>query len=237
MLILLLAACGLSSFDSELSSLEQGGRADNAQGDTGSDTGWQDTGWQDTGSQDTGDAPTDGPDSARPPQAGDLIIHELMINPSAVSDAQGEYTELRSLSSDWLDLSGVALADEDVDLSELLPVYSGSLLLAPGELLVVCASSTGNGGVNCQATIDAKSTGGGFVLANSEDEVIVLSASGKTLDTVRYSGDFAPTGAALGLRPSKQDAASNDTASNWCAQASGLSGGDAGTPGEDNNGC
>jgi hypothetical protein len=235
MLILLFAACGLSSFDSELNSLER----EAALGQDEADTGWQDTGW-DTGSNDTGTLDTgsqSGPDSARPPHVGDLIIHELMINPSAVSDAQGEYTELRNLSGDWLDLSGVALADEDVDLSELQQVYKDSLLLAPGELLVVCASSSGNGGVDCQATIEPKSTGGGFVLANSEDEVIVLSASGKTLDTVRYSGDFAPTGAALGLRPSKQDAASNDSASNWCAQANGLSGGDAGTPGENNNGC
>ena len=229
MLILLFLACGLSSFDSELTTLDEGD--DSGYGD--SDSG--DSGW-DTGTDDTGEV-GEGPDSARAPRLGDLLIHELMINPTAVADNLGEYTELRNLSGDWLDLNGVSLADEDVDLSVLQPVYKDSLLLAPGQLLVVCAASAGNGGVNCQATIDPKSTGGGFVLANSEDEVVVLNAAGKTLDTVRYSGDFAPTGAALGLQPSKQDLTANDAMGNWCVQSSPLSGGDSGTPGENNNGC
>lgn len=227
MLILLLAACGLSSFDSELSSLEGADRwpQDSGSwdsGETGADSGWQDTG--------SAEAP-------RAPQVGDLLIHELMINPSAVADNLGEYTELRNLSADWLDLSGVALADEGVDHSVLVPSYTDSLLLAPGGLLVVCASTTGNGGVDCQASIDPRSTGGGFVLANSEDEVLVISASGTLLEAVRYSGDFSPTGAAVGLRPNKQSASANDAPENWCAQAADLSGGDAGTPGANNNGC
>ena len=82
-----------------------------------------------------------------------------------------------------------------------------------------------------------KSTGGGFVLANSEDEVLVISATGQTLDTVRYAGPSVPTGAALGLRPSIQDPGANDLSGNWCAQVSRLSSGDAGTPGADNDSC
>ncbi|MFT5585853.1 MAG: hypothetical protein ACI9VR_003446 [Cognaticolwellia sp.] len=229
MFMLLLAACGLASFDSDLSSIDSGS--------AGRDSDRNDSGWNDTGEADTGDGQSTGPDSARTPRPGELLVHELMINPSAVSDGQGEYTELRNLSTDWLDLAGVALADDDVDLSELQQVYAQSLLLAPGGLLVVCASSTGNGGVDCQATINPKSTGGGFVLANSEDEVIVLSASGQTLDTVRYGGSFVLTGAALGLRPSSQDAVANDSLGNWCEQTTGLSAGDSGTPGANNNGC
>ncbi len=238
MFIILFLACGLTSYDSQLIS-EQGPERSGTESDSGwQDTGWEDSGWQDTGTQDTGpdSVPGDSPESARPPRSGEVFIHELMINPSAVADSKGEYTELRNSSSDWLDLHGFALADEDVDFSELLPT-GADLVVGPGELLVVCASATGNGGVSCQATIDPKSTGGGFVLANSEDEVLLIDASGATLDAVRYSGDFAPTGAAVGLRPSKQSASANDSAGNWCEQASGLSGGDAGTPGDDNNGC
>ena len=222
-LLFLLAGCGLSSFDSELSSTDSttaGPNSPDSDSDSNSDTGVQ-----------------SGPSSARPPQAGELLVQELMINPSAVSDAQGEYTELRNLSTDWLNLTGVALADEDVDRSELQPVYTDSLLVSPSGLIVVCAASSGNGGVNCQATINPKSTGGGFVLANSEDEVLVISATGQTLDTVRYAGPSVPTGAALGLRPSIQDPGANDLSGNWCAQVSRLSSGDAGTPGADNDSC
>src|SRR5258707_508127 len=46
---------------------------------------------------------------------GPVVINEVMINPSAVSDAGGEYVELYNSGPSVVDLQGWTLRDDDVN--------------------------------------------------------------------------------------------------------------------------
>jgi len=177
--------------------------------------------------------------SARYPVVGDLVITELMIYPRATDDASGEWVELRNVTGDWLDVSGHRLADRGVDDVEITPVGEASLVIAPGSHLVLCAEANywDNGGVDCNGTFRYWTLGGGFALANGEDEVQFRSPFGTVLDEVRYHAGFAVEGEAIGLKPTSTSVIANDSSSNWCAQDDFMAFGDAGTPGEQNNAC
>ena len=177
--------------------------------------------------------------SARYPLVGDLVITELMIYPRATDDASGEWVELRNVTGDWLDVSGHRLADRGVDDVEIVPVGEASLVIAPGSHLVLCAEANywDNGGVDCNGTFRYWTLGGGFALANGDDEVQLRSPFGTVLDEVRYHTGFAVEGEAIGLKPTSTSVIANDSSSNWCAQDDCMAFGDAGTPGEQNNAC
>lgn len=221
--------------------------------DTG---GWADTGWAeadapgDEADPDAGDVggsdgstpnpePGGSRDNPRPPVPGDLVLNELMINPAEVSDASGEWVELWNRSDAWVDVEGYRLADDNVDDYTFDPTDEDSLIVAPGGFLVVCASrdAAANGGVPCDAEYFYQTWGGGFALANSEDEVVLVDPDGVEVDRVAYGAGFVRTGAALGVDPSRATVGGNDAADGWCAQSARLASGDLGTPGQENDRC
>ncbi len=175
-----------------------------------------------------------GPVAPRAPEAGELVLAELMIDPAAVADAHGEWIEIVSVASDPLDWTGLELADDGVDLTVAL----GSGVVAPGGRFVVCADgdAAANGGVSCDGTWLYHAFGGGLALANTGDE-LEIRLGGAVLDRVTWSAGFAEVGAATGLEPSAENAADNDEATRWCAAVAALPGGDSGTPGEPNRPC
>jgi Lamin Tail Domain len=209
-----------------------GGGSDGGSGDGGGvDGGSSDGGANDGGSGDGGDPEPD----RRAPRVGDLLITELMIDPSAVEDRAGEWFELQNSSDAILDLSGLRVSDLGIDTFE--PTPRGSWELTPGGVVVVCAAATGNGGVDCQATYTYDTFGGGLAFANTGDELVVTGEDGSELDRVVWTEADVPTGAALGLDPRWTSPSENDQMGRWCAQSALLSGGDAGTPGAANDGC
>lgn len=212
-------------------------------GDT--DTGNQDStiedtaDTEDTGFEDTGDGGGDdggGDDTQMEPRApgyAELVISELMVNPAAVDDSAGEYVELYNPTADSLLLDGVILADLDSD-AVVLP---DGLVLEPGEYLVLCAQDHDNGGVSCDATFPYGTTGGAFAMANTGDEVVLWSAAEELIDFVEWSDGTVAAGKAMGFTAGTLDATRNDDLASACAQQTGLSGGDWGTPGVVNDGC
>ena len=187
----------------------------------------------------TGSGGTTTPGSARGPGPGEMIFTELMIHPRATDDSQGEWVELRNVGTAWVDLADHQLGDRGVDGVEIVPVSSGSLMVAPGEYLTICAVAEywDNGGVDCDGTFHYWTLGGGFAMSNTEDEARLLSPDGSLVDEVRYTEGFSSEGEALGLRPGVTSALINDDEDAWCDQRSFLSFGDAGTPGQDNDNC
>lgn len=191
------------------------------------------------GSEGTGTGPGESSSTARVPSIGEVIITELMIDPDAVADQQGEWVEIQNNTVHWLDLTGHRLADGGVDDMEIDPVSSDSLIVRPGGFLVICAEGDyfDNGGVECDGTIRWWTFGGGFAMSNVEDEVLLKGSDGWPLDRVRWVEGFVEVGGAMGLDPDEHSIARNDDLDLWCEQWSWLPFGDSGTPGETNDPC
>ena len=111
----------------------------------------------------------------------DLLISEVMVNPAALSDTQGEWFELYNPTTDEINLRALTLGDDGSDLHRI----ESDLLILPGQYLTL-ARFTDPGFVPDYIYDD-------FTLTNTEDEIVF---SDGTLDLLRleYSGGFAVAG-------------------------------------------
>ena len=158
------------------------------------------------------------------PSVGNLVINEIMINPLAVTDAAGEWFELYNPTAQFIDLFGVVIRDDGLDIHTI-----ASSVIVPPNGLVVLGKSTNfaaNGGV----VVDYEY--GNFILGNSGDQ-IVIEFSSTEIDRVDYISTFDTSARSKELSTSFQDAVSNDNLANWCDadDLDTLPGGDKGTPG------
>lgn len=164
------------------------------------------------------------------PGVGDLVITEIMKDPDLIDGDLGEWFEVLNASGATLSLEGVLVQDDDADAFAL----TGEL--ASGARLVLAASGDGaqNGGIEGAVAWPTDT----FKLKNDEDQ-IVLSLSGLTLDAVRYDADFPDDPArATSLDPAETSAVQNDDEDAWCnADSYYGSLGLRGTPGSANDAC
>jgi hypothetical protein len=153
-----------------------------------------------------------------------IIINEIMQNPSAVSDANGEWFEIYNNSDEEIDLNGFTIKDNDTD-SHLI---TEETLIAPYSFAVLGrnADTTTNGGVVLNYEYS------GINLANGADEILLIDPYGNTVDSVAYDGGStfpAPNGATMALLELNLD---NTIGGNWVEYDSLTYGdGDYGTPG------
>lgn len=190
------------------------------------DTDPPDTGRPDTGPPDTGEAAL----SLRDLFPGDLVITEVMRNPSAVEDARGEWLEITSLRAQAVDLDGMWLVDDGSDAWQV----RGTVLVPPGGFVVFGASDRHetNGG----APVDAEWFG--IALANGADEVSLKGPDDVTFDRVRWTTATAgESGHSMSLDPLAHDAVANDRDDAWCEPVERYGDGDHGTPGRRNGRC
>lgn len=169
-------------------------------------------------------------------EPGDLIFSEMMIDPTAVPDVDGEWIELYNTSGTPIDVSGYTFHDLDYDSW----VLSGPFVVPAYGYYVLCAETNPalNGGVPCDGWFSRVSLGGGIALANGVDELVLSRPDGVEVDRVAYDATWFSTGSALGLAPTMLDASLNDLASSWCDQVSVLPGvSEPGTPGQPNDPC
>jgi uncharacterized repeat protein (TIGR01451 family) len=160
----------------------------------------------------------------------DIVIHEVMKDPAAVADAQGEWLELYNVGEQAANLAGCWLKDDGADAHQI--EEGQPLVIEPGGYLVLGRNGAlaENGGVSVGYEYS------GFILANDADEVI-LECDGREVDRVAYDAGLTfpdPTGASMQLVDSALD---NNLGENWC-QATGPwpgSAGDRGTPGAAND--
>lgn len=184
------------------------------------------------------DALGESPDNPIMAGYGDVVINELMINPTSNEDLS-EWVEIKNLTSQYIDLRKLRLQDNGVDSYEVEEVFPGSMILEPDGYLVICAHADwwNNGGVDCFGTFLYQTFGGGFGLANAEDEVILRSVDNVMLDRFDYTAGFAPEGTSMGLNSNYATPSGNDNPNNWCEQFGFLSQGDNGTPNATNSIC
>ncbi len=163
--------------------------------------------------------------SAATPAPGDLVITEIMSNPTT---AVPGFVELTNTTGADLDLLGVSISG-----STGTYLISDPLVLPSGGYLLV-TPSTGTG-----LSADVLIEGAGIALGKTTGSVSV-ALSGVTLDAVSYSsgaGFPTPYAASITLDPAYFDAGLNDTGDWWCKAESVWSGSNKGTPGADNDNC
>lgn len=168
-----------------------------------------------------------------PPAAGGLVITELMPNPAATTDDDGEWIELVNVGAAAVDLEGCVLYDGAND--EDVVNTGAALVVPPGGVVVFAkvADVAQNGGVPGVAY----AFGGSFSLTNTGDAVR-LECDGAVIDEVVYleTWPFA-AGAAMQLDAAAHDAAANDALASWCTATAVYGAGDLGTPGQANPAC
>lgn len=169
------------------------------------------------------------PNDCAVPAVPELVINEIIQNPAAVSDTNGEWLELFNPTVDAIDINGFTIADNDFD-SHVIN-NGGPLLIAAGSYLVLGRDDTfaANGGV----VVDYQYSG--FFLSNGGDEVLLLDASLNEVDRVEYDNGATfpdPTGASMALASPASD---NNDGINWCTSRTPFGDGDLGTPGAAND--
>jgi len=163
------------------------------------------------------------------PEVSAIVINELMINPGAVGDSEGEWIELYNTSDSAVDLDGWALTGIEADAVTAILI---GVVVEPGGYAVLCnnSDSATNGGVACDFQYDPA-----YQLSNSGDSVVLKSPANETHDEVNFDGgpNFPnPTGASISLVNPQND---NDVGGSWktsLATVEGLT--DKGTPGQEN---
>ena len=153
-----------------------------------------------------------------------IIINEIMQNPSAVSDSEGEWFEIYNNSEEEIDLNGFIIKDNDTDSHTV----SSTTIVQPYSYAVLGrnADYSANGGVYIDYEYSSVN------LANGADEIILIDSFGETVDSVAYDGGTNwpdPNGATMALLEIGLD---NNLGENWVEYDSTTYGdGDYGTPG------
>lgn len=172
------------------------------------------------------------PDPANVPKpgVGDIVITEIMFNPAAVPDSDGEWFELfNSSSTTTFNLTGLTIESINDD-----PVTIDSeLTIGPNRFIVLGVNpmSGENGGIFLDYVYS------GIDLGNQEDG-IYLKNGNTVIDSVYYDQSFSQqVGASLNLDFFFLGASVNDNPFNWCPSTSQLATGDFATPRNVNEEC
>lgn len=161
---------------------------------------------------------------------GDIIITEIMQNPSVTSDALGEYFEVYNTTAFPIDMNGWTIKDLGTDSHVI-----ASTVVVPAKGYAVFGR---NGTFSTNGGFNAIYVYSGIILANGADELLLVDTIGTTIDEVDWDGgpNFPnPTGSSMELSTNKYNATDNNTGSNWGLSVSTFGSGDKGTPGAIND--
>ena len=177
--------------------------------------------------------PDDGPDTPcadaggpKKPEAGDLIITEVMHTPASPPGQIGQWFEVTNTSVDTLTLEGVAIRLGDVAVPIVPPIA-----MEPGAYVVMASQNNG-----ITDLVPAFVYGQGIDLTPPETPATVtielVIEGGQVIEAFGY-GQGAPSPPAVFGASIQQDPSSEG----WCLARSGYASGDWGTPGQANEAC
>lgn len=166
---------------------------------------------------------------------GDLIISEIMYNPKALSDAEGEWIELHNVSGKTLNLKDLVIRRGS---NNNLHKIAMDVIMPPGKYAVLArtAAATPNPDYLYGSSISLPNTGEEIIMntfgTNGIDGTVICSVN------YGLSGFITSLdGVALQLDPSIISADQAKIGTNWCAATSPYPTGDMGTPGNVNSIC
>ncbi|HEX8276320.1 MAG TPA: DNA/RNA non-specific endonuclease [Longimicrobiaceae bacterium] len=155
-------------------------------------------------------------------QAGSrIVVSEVLADPGAVADDDGEWIELFNAGDAPADLRGWRLASR----ADPGHVVARSLIVRPGAAVVLARSTvkSRNGGVRADYAY-----GSDLSLANASDWIALRNARGATVDSVAWSSP-PRRGASWALRTLRARAQAGGPA--WTVSTAKFGRGDRGTPG------
>lgn len=155
-----------------------------------------------------------------------LVITEIMKNPTAVSDSDGEFVEIFNPTTNPINIDGFVLRDNGSESHTI--DNGGSLIIQPNSFLVL--GINGDSNVNGGIIVDyVYST---FFLSNSANgDEVILEDNGIVIDEVIFSSSLGfpnPTGKSIEVTSLTVD---NSLGSNWTEATNQLPNGDFATPG------
>jgi hypothetical protein len=164
---------------------------------------------------------------------GALLITEIMYNPTAISDTEGEWLEIYNTSTQPVDLFQLVLKKG----TEVQHIVNESILIDPQQHLIMAR--------HINATVSASYIyGSDLTLTNTGDDLILANfgsdgTDGQVIAEVNYGNAGFPdgSGASLNLDANAYDVNQAQLGSNWCVSTAVFDTGDLGTPGIQNNSC
>ncbi|HEX2208365.1 MAG TPA: lamin tail domain-containing protein [Longimicrobium sp.] len=155
-----------------------------------------------------------------------IVINEVMADPSKVADENGEWVEIHNWGNSPISLQGWKIASGN----DAPHTISAAVTVPAGDYVVLARNGTRsrNGGVTVQYAY-----GSALTFANAGDWISLRDGTGATVDSVAWSSTAA--GTARGVK----DPSADNTAvggANWQGATTLYGKGDRGTPGAANDG-
>jgi hypothetical protein len=164
---------------------------------------------------------------------GGLLITEIMYNPTAVSDTEGEWFEIYNNSAQTIDIYQLALKKG----SEVQHIINENILIDPQQHFVLARhlNGTSNAGYIYGSDMTLTNTGDEISIANYGTD----GTDGLVIALVNYGNTGFPdgSGASLNLDQNGYDVNLAQLGENWCVSISSFDTGDLGTPGVLNDVC
>lgn len=165
---------------------------------------------------------------------GEILITEIMYDPAALSDTEGEWFEIYNHSGRTLNLQNLVLTRDDLNRH----VITESIEIPPAGYYVFQRTSQSTGALNSYvygSAITLSNTGATLAIYNEGSE----SDPGSLIFSVNYGESSFPSGsgASISLNPLLMDAVSAISGTSWCVSSSAYDTGDLGTPGSVNDAC
>jgi len=155
-----------------------------------------------------------------------IVINEIMINPSAVSDTKGEWFEIYNSSTLPVSLDGWTINDGNNDSFTI----NGAIVPANDYFVF---GRNGDNSLNGGVGIDYVYSG--MYLSNNGDALFIYNNEGILIDAVEYSGIHSfeiPNGCSIELINPTKD---NSRGCHWHESTVLYGNGDCGTPGAQNS--
>ncbi len=167
---------------------------------------------------------------------GDLVITELMNNPSAAvgDDTQTEWVEIYNASGKTANLKGIALQDK----ANSQGLVTTDVIVAVNGYAVIKAGTGTTWGYDAFGITAQASWGDTMGLNNSGDESLAIKVGNDIIDDIPLYAAPGGSGVAWNLKTGVLTGTGNNTLGNWCAATAAIgASGDFGTPGTANTTC
>jgi hypothetical protein len=165
--------------------------------------------------------------------AGDLLITEIMADPDALSDSEGEWFEIYNNTNHTIDLHHIVIRKNTTDEH----IINSSVLLPAHEFYLLARTDIAISGSKYiyGTSISLNNTGASLSISNFGSD----GTDGSVICSINYAAAEFPDamGASISLSPLHLNYTDALSGNSWCVSTSEYSTGDLGTPGIQNDPC